>query len=287
MLRRITLIAAACVTFALVGACKSSSSKSGAPSSNASASAVGSTTAELYRGPVGAVEGIVTIKGDEPPDDETLKVNSDCTPAAETYRKLFRKGPHGEVSDAMVAVTGYRGVVAASTPAIAVSINKCAFDKRTYTLSLGQDIEVYNRDDRLNYIPYLYGDTAPAHMVAVRGTAPIKLHPKKIGRYMLVDEMNRPWMRADVIVLKYPTHAVTSSDGRFRIEGIPAGPATISAFLPIVDATVEQPVEIEGGKTVQIQLSMTYDQTKVPSAAQAGASDGGREAGSGGPAVIR
>lgn len=232
-----------------------------------------------YAGPTGVVEGVVKFKG-EKPVEVSLSLPDACRGAAATYGKSFREGSGRTAADVLVAVTGYQGYVPAPGPNVRVVMNDCAFNRRTVALTFGQRIELLNDDSKNSYIPMLVGESAPAHMVAVPHGDPVKLYPTRVGHYLLADEMNRPWMKADVYVLKYATFAVTGLDGAFRIEGIPVGKVNVSAdvpwIVPAIDKTVE--VTVEEGKTTKVDFTLEVKKAPPASAgsgaapAQSGAS---------------
>jgi hypothetical protein len=105
-----------------------------------------------------------------------------------------------------------------------------------------------------------------------RGDA-VKLYPTDVGHYALADGMKRTWMYADVFVMRYPTHAVTGLDGRYRVEGVPVGKVKVSAYLPAIDrdlhpdvgvaeSSVEREVEVKAGETTQADFVIAYKQPK-------------------------
>jgi hypothetical protein len=160
----------------------------------------------------------------------------------------------------LVAVTEYDGYLAPKDPAATLAIKDCAMDRRTLVMTFGQRIEVSNLDEKQSYLPFLAGVSAPAHMVLPpkgQGSA-VKLYPLDIGRFLLVDEMNRPWIKTDVFVLKYPTATVTGLDGHFRIEGIPVGKVKVSALLPLPDLTSNLEATVEEGKTTKVDFVLEY-----------------------------
>lgn len=224
-----------------------------------------------YSGPTGVVEGVVKIKGDPNPVVK-LELPADCAGARETYGHLFREGPDRTLADAMVAVTEYKGYVPAKDPAIKVNVDKCAFDRLTYVATFGQRLEVFSSDKSNSYVPFLAGVASAAHMVLTPLTpSGVKLYPLDFGRFLMMDEMNRPWMKADVFVLKYSTHAVSGLDGRFRIEGIPVGDVRVSAFLPIIDATESKQVTVEAGKPTGVEFTLEYKRPAPSASASASA----------------
>jgi hypothetical protein len=214
-----------------------------------------------YSGPTGAVEGLVRVKGDPPPAQE-YRYTPGCEGARHTYERAFREGPGRVVADALVAVTEYDGFLPAKEPAVKVEVKDCAYDRRTIAMMFGQRLEVSNQDEKLSYVPYLANVAAPAHMVLPPKNLgdPVKLYPLDIGVFQMLDEMNRPWMKADIFVLKYPTATVTGLGGRYRLEGIPVGKVKVSAFLPAADATHNLDATITEGGTAKVDFELTYKQ---------------------------
>jgi hypothetical protein len=218
-----------------------------------------------YAGKTATVRGTIRIEGDEPPDT-TLTLPAECTKAASVYQKLFRKGPKGELADAMVAVTRYDGFVPATKRAVEVTIEGCAFSTRTVVAAYGQRIEARNVDKTLSFMPYLDGAPFRAMMVAVPGGNPVKMYPTEPkARYLLRDMMNHPFMLAEVFVVNYATTDVTDVDGTYEIRGIPVGKARIDVLLPLINKASGQDLElVEGDNTVD--LTLKYDKkTDIPS----------------------
>jgi plastocyanin len=60
------------------------------------------------------------------------------------------------------------------------------------------------------------------------------------------------WMRAYVLVVPHPYHAVTDADGKFTIERIPAGKQTLMLIHPDTNWRDTIQVEVAGGKTSEV-----------------------------------
>lgn len=214
-----------------------------------------------YSGPTGTLKGRVRIKGDAPPDAELSFPVGKCGEAAATYGRLFRVGQDRVLADALVTVVGYTGFVPEKEEAEKVTVHGCAFSRRTLAATFGQRVEVANLDPIESYMPYLDGGTARAVMVAVpRGDA-VRLYPPKPGHYMIRDQLPKPFLTADVFVLKYPTHDVTDMDGIYEIAGIPVGKVTVVAYLPALNDEVKQEIEIKPGENTA-DLELTFDLAK-------------------------
>jgi hypothetical protein len=184
-------------------------------------------------------------------------IPADCASAKETYGKLFREGPGRGLADVVVGVTGYPGYVPEERAAEIADANGCAWSARTYVLTFGQTLDVRSRDSRA-YVPDLMGARLKAQLVALpRGDA-IHLYPERPGRYQLTDSM-RLFMLAEVLVVKFPTHAVTGLDGHFSIPRVPVGKVKVSALLPATMAQVEKEVEVHAGELVEVKLVLNFD----------------------------
>jgi hypothetical protein len=218
-------------------------------------------------GPFGTIVGVVRVEGDPAPVVTGVRTPpAGCGAAQAAYRHAFRAGPGGELADAIVAATDYQGHLLPRGDAVRATIRGCAFSARTYTLTFGQRLEIANEDRGDKYLPKLEGARSPALMVALPGGEPVRLYPSEPGRYALVDDVNHPWMRADVFVLKYPTHAVSGADGAFRIEGVPAGKLRVNATHPAVGDGASREVEVRAGETTTVDLALTY---RAPAAGSA------------------
>jgi len=212
-----------------------------------------------YAGPTGTISGLITVTGDPAPDmpEVVAKIPSDCEGAKETYGKLFREGAGRALADVVVGVTGYSGYVPEVAPAQVADATGCAWNARTYMLTFGQSLDVRSRDSR-PYVPDLMGAKLKAQLVALPRGDVIHLYPEQPGRYQLTDSM-RLFMLAEVIVVKFSTHAVTGLDGRYVIPRVPVGKVKVSALLPATMAQIEKEVEVHAGELVDVPLSVPFD----------------------------
>lgn len=225
-----------------------------------------------YSGPAGTVRGRVVATGDTAPELPAVlaKIPEQCGAGRETYGKLFREGPARALADVLVAVTGYKGYVPETESSVRLEAKGCSFGTKTIAMTLGQRLEVVSKDAEA-YVPELLGERGQAQLVAVPGSSSgSSLYPTKVGRFVLVDNL-KLFMTAEVLVLKYSTHAVTGLDGRFEIRNVPAGPAVVSALLPATGASVTKAVSVEAGKpTEEVVFELPFDR-----ASYAARTDGG------------
>jgi hypothetical protein len=226
-----------------------------------------------YDGPTGTVRGRVIAKGDKAPELPAVlaKVPAHCGAGRETYGRLFREGPGRTLADVLVAVTGYKGYVAEPSATVRLEAKDCSFGTKTIAMTLGQRIEVLSKDAEA-YVPELLGERGQAQLVAIPGSSSgSSLYPTKIGRFILIDNL-KLFMAAEVLVLKYPTHAVTGLDGRFEIPNVPVGPVMVSALLPVTGASAGKPVSVEAGKpTEELVFELAFDQSAYSARLDGGA----------------
>ena len=216
-----------------------------------------------YKGPTGTLKGTIRIEGDAPPTVTGLKIPSKCGEASATYGKIFRVGLEKTLADALVAVTGFDGIVPADGEAMKITIHGCALARRTIAATYGQRIEVSNLDVGNEYMPYLDGAQTEAILVAVGNGAPVKLYPGQAGHYLVRDMLPNPFLTADVFVLAYATHDVTGLDGQYEIKNIPVGKVKVNAFLPVLTrkAAEEKLMEIKPGEN-KLDFTLKFDLKK-------------------------
>ena len=218
----------------------------------------------VYNGPTGSVEGIVRKYGPPAPKLGLSSATFVGCPSAEAeYGTAFRESepdPSGkrQLFDAVVLVTGYNGfIVPEKDEAELVEIRNCGYTRRTVVMTFGQRLEVKNLTTEF-WVPELDPKSPGAMMMATPNGDAVKLYPKQPGRYHLIDH-DRKYVIDDLLVVQQPLHAVTDSNGHYRIDGIPVGKMTVSVRHPqIPDSVASSEVDIREGTVAQMDLTMTY-----------------------------
>lgn len=231
-----------------------------------------------YQGPTGSVEGTVSVTG---PAAATVEQDYKlCADGAKTYGHAFREGTPATpdaprpLADAVVGVTGYSKFwIPETKEARETVIRDCAYDARTVVLTYGQRLEVKNATKTF-WTPELEPAQMPLTMMATPGGEAVKLYPKKPGHYTLRDH-DRRWVLVDVYVSQSPLHAVSGLDGRYRIDGVPAGKLRVHGLHPRirkagVEVTVEQELEVKAGETAHVDLVIPNPGAEGASAKDAG-----------------
>jgi hypothetical protein len=213
-----------------------------------------------YTGPTGVVEGTITVKGDPPSIRTFGNLPKGCAHAGEVHGPAYRAGAKKELADVLVAAIKVAGYVRPSRDDKHVTIKDCAIEPTLIDLSLGQRLMITNADDQ----PYM--PQVPVKMLvrrlAMKGMSPVPVFLTRPSAYalswLLGGEPNvASTPTATVFVLPNALHAVTGTDGKFRIAGIPAGKAQI--FASHVDMPeASKDVEIKAGEVLKVDLVLNY-----------------------------
>lgn len=213
-----------------------------------------------YSGETGSIEGTVTVTGDLSPPPRIPGDFTKCKEAEATWGKAFREGPgtttdKRSLADAVVVVTGYSGFyIPEKREAVQATIEGCAYTARTVTLTFGQRLEVKN-NTREFWTPTLEPGTNMVLMMAAPKGDPVKVYPKKPGHYLLLDR-DRKYAVVDVYAFLHPLHAVTSTSGAFRIDGVPVGKLKVSTMHPQVNGSDEKEIEVSAGGVTKVALTV-------------------------------
>ncbi len=216
-----------------------------------------------YAGPTGSVEGTITVTGDPAPETPS-DYRKGCADAAKTYGRAFREGepesPSGKrwLADAVVAVTGYGDFfVPERDEAEEVTIEGCAYAKRTVTMTFGQRLEVKNLSKDF-WTPMLRPAGTTVMMMATPGGDPVKLYPKWPGRYQLIDH-DRKYATADLYAFRHSLHTTTALQGIYRIDGVPVGKVKVNASHPQIDEDdVATEVDVKQGVIHRVDLTINH-----------------------------
>ena len=224
-----------------------------------------------YSGPTGSVEGTILVIG--PPSPDVKVDTSQCPAALDTYGKLFREGtpgvPNGPrpLADAVVIAVGYAGYyIPELRPAKQVTIGlNCAYPTRTISMTFGQRLEVANQS-KYPFAPTVESEASPAVMMTppMGMGDPVRIYPRRPGHSAMGDLME-PFVRQDLYVLRYPLHAVSDTDGHYRIDGVPVGKMSLRALHPTVASEAQAPIDIVANVVAKADLTLEY----APKAAKA------------------
>lgn len=139
--------------------------------------------------------------------------------------------------------------VAAEAETLILDNVECRFEPHAAVITAGSTIEARNSDAVL-HTTHLYGPREMNFSLPVQGMTSSRTLNEP-GIYAVKCDVHG-WMQAYIRVDDHPFHAVTDTDGRFRIEGLPAGSYTLELWHerlgPLereVELTVSAPSSIE------------------------------------------
>ena len=128
-----------------------------------------------------------------------------------------------------------------------------AFDTALLPVRLGTKVEFPNLDDTTHNI---FSFSAAKRFDLGRYTANERPIPSQVfdkpGLVTLRCDIHEH-MRALILVLDTPYFAMSDSEGRFRLSGLPAGHYTLKAWISS-KTTLARPVELASGSTLRVNL---------------------------------
>lgn len=188
----------------------------------------------------GKITGRVALDGKPPKlSDFEIVANKDICGSASKNNRL-ELGPDGAIAYAVVyleGVTEGKPMPAIAEGALTIDQRGCQYTPHLVAAPIGSTVAFTNSDDI-------------AHNVRVEDSADAvlmnKAQPSRGARDVMKVEKRgplsvgcdyHPWMNAYVFGVDNPYYAVTSSDGRFTIDGIPPGKYTVKMWLNGIEAT--------------------------------------------------
>ena len=127
----------------------------------------------------------------------------------------------------------------------------CRFEPHVSVLTVGSTIEAVNRDPIYHSV-HLYGLKQLNVSLHISKSRLIEL-PKRPG-FLIVKCDVHGWMQSYIRVDRHPFHAVTDTDGRFRIEGVPQGTHPLEVWHEQFGSE-KRIVTVEPNATSQLTLS--------------------------------
>jgi len=124
----------------------------------------------------------------------------------------------------------------------------CVYSPHVFVVRAGQPLKVLNPDETLHNVNGMPEKNPKFNKGMPKTLKEITIElPNPEPMFTIKCDVH-PWMRSYCAVLDHPYYDVTEKDGKYRIEGLPAGEYTITAWhekLGPIAATVSVP---EGGE---------------------------------------
>jgi plastocyanin len=236
----------------LAGCNKKEESTESTQPTNAPASAPAATP--IDQSTVGSISGTVKFDGTAP---KTQKIDMSQDPACKGTNEAENVvADKGDLANVFVYVKDGLGNRTFDVPKDPVVLDQsgCKYHPHVLGVMAGQTVQIKNDDPTTHNIHPTPKDNREWNESQPPQSAPIE---KTFAReeIMLPVKCNQhPWMKMYINVVKSPFYAVTSSDGKYEIKGLPPGDYTI-AFVHEKLGEQDQKV------TVAAKESKTVDQS--------------------------
>ena len=212
------------------------------------------------------VSGRVALTG-VPPVNERVTMTTDPFCAGhnpgETELPAYAVGADGALANVLLRVTaGVTGLYAAPAEAKQLDQIGCAFSPRVLALMTGQPLAIVSSDATLHNVHAAAKLNQPFNLGM---PAPGTRYTRTFGKPEIVPFKCdvHPWMRAWVAVVPHPFFAVTGPDGRYQIQGLPAGSYAVEAWHEKLPAQTFSLTVTDGETTVH---DLTFTSPAAPSA---------------------
>lgn len=184
---------------------------------------------------VGTITGTVKFEGTKPKlavihmDQDQFCVSKHSSPV---HVEDGEVNDNGTLPNVFVYVKEGADKFSFPTPTDAVTLdqNGCMYKPHVLGVMAGQAFKVVSSDQTTHNIHPLPKDNREWNESQAPGAAPIEKTFARPEIMIPVKCNQHPWMRAYVGVTKNPLYAVTGSDGKFTIQGVPPGDYTIEAW---------------------------------------------------------
>jgi len=134
----------------------------------------------------------------------------------------------------------------------------CRLDPRVQGAVVGSGLNVIGHDAFRQHLRFIASGDSAARTSVLLGAdeqvIPTNL-PFASPGLVIVHDADHPWPRAYIAVFDHPYFAVTGADGKFSIDGVPAGKYTLVTWHERTGRH-EQPIEVTAGGTVAVKVEL-------------------------------
>jgi len=199
----------------------------------------------------GTITGIVTM--DNPPAPTTIEVNADQAVCGDTLaNQEIIADSAGHVANAVVTIAGVAWPTSVTPPRIDNA--GCQFVPHVQIAPTRSPLEITSGDDTL-HSTHAYDDRNRTDFnIAMPFAGMTVTRPLRRPGVVRVECDSHAWMRGWIVV-SGDLGTVTGLDGRFAIEGIPAGTHELSIWHERLGGS-PQTVTVTAGATVEVQFTL-------------------------------
>lgn len=164
------------------------------------------------------------------------------------------------VANAIVYLEGIRsGKPMTRRSSYVMTQKNCEFVPHVVLVPLGERLEIVNFDPILHNVHALDSEAEPKTLfILAQPVKNLRTKTRPMTRAGIISvqcDAGHPWMSATVKVIEHPYHAITGSDGSFRLEDIPPGTYQLRLWHEGVNILGRQ---LEHDKVTKYQFEKAY-----------------------------
>jgi hypothetical protein len=213
------------------------------------------SAATPHRTAGGTISGTVTYTG-TPPKMKAIDMSKEPTCAKQHTTPAMTEGavtgPGNTLADVVVYISA--GDQPGTPPAAPARYDQkgCQYVPHVAALQVGQELEIYNDDQTSHNIHPMPKLNSEWNKSQPPGTPPLQAKFDK-AEFIAVKRNVHPWMHGYFAVLNTGHYAVTGADGTFKLEGLPPGKYTVTAWQERF-GTMSQDVTITGTEAAPVKF---------------------------------
>jgi hypothetical protein len=203
----------------------------------------------------GSVTGHVRVSGDVPtlPPQPVFKQHEVCGTTLPDERLMM--GANRALRNAVVSLTDITaGKPVPRDRAVVLDNVKCAFVPHVASASVGQMLNIHNKDPFLHDAHALLGERTLFNVAVPKGMT-VRKPLAYAGLIHINCNVRHTWMHAYLFVAEHPYHTVTGDTGQFVIDGIPPGTYTLRVWHELL-GSVERQVTVQAGNATSIDVAL-------------------------------